>query len=214
MKPRDVPIKLPINSDPIFFNQLLQDIEGSSISYKEFTLKRSASINLYGSKGSSEHRSFIDIANQLKRRESSSYKKILDYYNVTPDNSFLNLLSTWVENQTKTLFFDDDEKEQHKLDSNSDKEDKDSEDVFPMRKYCANPKKNLFKSPPYKKMFGSPLPAPISDFHSVASGISSHNILQDYGVSNRKSFILQDGTKSNPNVTFVNSEFPERNGGM
>eukprot|EP00957_Ditylum_brightwellii_P077752 5908382-Ditylum_brightwellii.AAC.1 len=94
MKPRDVPIKLPINVDPIFFKQLLQDIEGPGVVYKEFTLKRFASIELYGSKGSSECRSFIDIVNKLKRREPSSYKKILDHYNITSGNSLLNLLST------------------------------------------------------------------------------------------------------------------------
>eukprot|EP00957_Ditylum_brightwellii_P036852 2790542-Ditylum_brightwellii.AAC.1 len=83
-----------------------------------------------------------------------------------------------------------------------------------MRKHHATPKKNFYKSPPYKKMFESPPPVPISDFSSVASSISRCDILQDYGVSNPESFILQDGTKSNPIVTFVNSVFPERNGGM
>eukprot|EP00957_Ditylum_brightwellii_P182030 13867874-Ditylum_brightwellii.AAC.1 len=49
-----------------------------------------------------------------------------------------------------------------------------------MHTYCATPKKNLFKLPPYKKIFASP---------------------------------LLDGTKSNPIVTFVDSELPERNQG-
>eukprot|EP00957_Ditylum_brightwellii_P190605 14509803-Ditylum_brightwellii.AAC.1 len=37
---------------------------------------------------------------------------------------------------------------------------------------------------------------------------------KEYGIVNPEAFILQNGTKTNLFVTFVNTQHPERNGGM
>eukprot|EP00957_Ditylum_brightwellii_P028417 2145728-Ditylum_brightwellii.AAC.1 len=51
-------------------------------------------------------------------------------------------------------------------------------------------------------------------FHSGSSINICHDVLQDYGIDDPECFILQNGTKANPFVTFVDSTYPERNGEM
>eukprot|EP00957_Ditylum_brightwellii_P107074 8169744-Ditylum_brightwellii.AAC.1 len=82
------------------------------------------------------------------------------------------------------------------------------------------PKIHYLKSPPYKKMFASPIPRLNSssqynsDFQSIGSNGGTHDFLQEYGIVNLEYFVLQNGTKENLHVTLVNAIYPERNGGM
>eukprot|EP00957_Ditylum_brightwellii_P028547 2156680-Ditylum_brightwellii.AAC.1 len=69
-------------------------------------------------------------------------------------------------------------------------------------------------------MFTSPVPMfhlssqSNSDFQSIESNGGTHDFLQEYGIVNPESFVLQNGTKENPYVTLVDAIHPDRNGGM
>eukprot|EP00957_Ditylum_brightwellii_P004870 370928-Ditylum_brightwellii.AAC.1 len=52
------------------------------------------------------------------------------------------------------------------------------------------------------------------DLYSVASSSVHRDIPQEYDVIDPESFVIQNGTKSDPFVTFVDCHHPERNSGM
>eukprot|EP00957_Ditylum_brightwellii_P120954 9225063-Ditylum_brightwellii.AAC.1 len=67
-----------------------------------------------------------------------------------------------------------------------------------------------------RQFFASPLPA------SVAGSISDVNTerqtavwdFSQYGVYDPEQYILQNSSKSDPFITFVDDQYPERNGGL
>eukprot|EP00957_Ditylum_brightwellii_P148259 11287992-Ditylum_brightwellii.AAC.1 len=82
------------------------------------------------------------------------------------------------------------------------------------------PKKLKLKSPSLKKRTTSPMtmhcstPKSPSDLYSVSISAVHRDILQEYDMIDPESYVLQNRTKSNPFVTFVDCHHPERNGEM
>eukprot|EP00957_Ditylum_brightwellii_P187138 14253309-Ditylum_brightwellii.AAC.1 len=82
------------------------------------------------------------------------------------------------------------------------------------------PRKTQVKVPFIQGKTTSPMTMPCStskspgDLYSVASSSVHRDILQEYDVIDSESFVLQNRTKFNPFVTFVDCHHPERNGGM
>eukprot|EP00957_Ditylum_brightwellii_P131720 10046110-Ditylum_brightwellii.AAC.1 len=81
-------------------------------------------------------------------------------------------------------------------------------------------RKLKLKSPLYKKRISSLMIMPSStlkspgDFYSVASSAANMDILQENGVIDPDAFTLQNGTKSNPIITFVDGLHLEKNSGL
>eukprot|EP00957_Ditylum_brightwellii_P158888 12093593-Ditylum_brightwellii.AAC.1 len=163
--------KIPDNISPIFFKQLLQDIEQSNWPYKKFTLSKALTVHLYGEKGSPQRKSFIEIVHLLKKRTPSSYKNNFDTYRVPPGIHILNLLST-INNtgDDDYVYFDDvDDKQQEVQKGCDDNDDTESIGEEPNSSFAkmsfktkdaprCTIQKHCLKSPPYKKMFASPVP--------------------------------------------------------
>eukprot|EP00957_Ditylum_brightwellii_P118036 9002145-Ditylum_brightwellii.AAC.1 len=52
-----------------------------------------------------------------------------------------------------------------------------------------------------------------NDFQSMGNNCGTHDFLQEYGIIDPESFVLQNGTQENSYVTLINAIHPERNRG-
>lgn len=220
---------------PFQFKQLLQDIEASKEStYQTFVLSEVPDIEAYGEPGSLLRKQFYQLIVRLRRRPISKYLHILKQFHIDPSRKTV-LLSE--NNKKMTEKFDSDsiayslEEADDENNDISDYEEANLEDAKLARKM---EKVSLKTKPSPRRTFThfSPTKIPVKTRQipptpprscttssvgypsTQASSIYLNDFTAYYGIVDHEALILQDGTKENPYITFVDSRFPERNGGM
>ena len=215
-----------------YFKQLLQDIESSPTSdYTNFVLSDAPNIDIYGEIASNSRKSYRQLISRLKRRPPSKYLAILKQIGVTPSAKTYSLvqlefaaqkdiMAGKLDNDSVDFSFDDgednvpsdyeEEEEEHesmKLASNFENLSL-KKKASPMRSFSHyTPTKT-----PIKKKIG--IPTPPRSISSMVDYSSKQPISTKYGFVDHDFLFIQDGTKSYPYITLVNTKFPERNGGM
>ena len=213
-------------------------------SYKNFKISGSSSQYFYGDSGSKKRSAAFEVIRRLQRKKLSNYKKLLDFYDVDAGLKTLNLLENMkrtnsndesIDFQDEESFdgsYDDDECE----DENTGElaggtEDSDKKNSSSMAKLSINsrpPSHFIFQTPPRikysssktkknrKKIITSPPGSVLSYFGDINSVTSASNqqFLEEYGIADIDPYIIQNGSRSHPFITFVNKKSSEKNGGM
>eukprot|EP00957_Ditylum_brightwellii_P148528 11309589-Ditylum_brightwellii.AAC.1 len=83
---------------------------------------------------------------------------------------------------------------------------------------CNTPTKTPTRTP-IKKKYSIPPTPPCSisglvDYPPSRTSINYKGIFEMYGIVDHEPLVFQDGAKSNPYLTYVDTGYPERNGGM
>ena len=232
---RPAKFSIPDIIKPYQFKQLLQDIESSKVStYQTFVLSEVPDIEAYGEPGSLLRKQFYQLIVRLRRRPISKYLDILEQFHINPSTKTLSLLSENNKKMTDKLDSDSIAYSLEEVDDEnndiSDYEEADLEDAKLARKL---EKVSLKTKPSPRRTFThfSPTKTPVktrqipptpprsftSSVGYPSTQVSSsyfNDFTTSYGIIDHEALILQDGTKENPYITFVDSRFPERNGGM
>ena len=224
--------RLPVLIKDYRFKQLLQSIEQSDKStYKDFVLSELTpqELDYFGESGSSLRRAFQQVLPRLKRKSPPSYLKLLKQYNIVPSSKTMSLV------QDKNISHESDEDRSIDFSMNDPEDrinsDYENEEGNESVKLAGKFEKLSFSkpspvrqryTPTRKKKYLIPPTPPrsvsgLTDYTATSSQLNVANFnefIATYGIEDPEYLIIQCGTKSNPYITFVDTKFPERNGGM
>ena len=225
-------------TDPVqehHFKQLLQDIEDSETTYQKFVLSQLPQHHLqfYGSAGSKVRREIQQTLSRLKKRAPKKYLIILAQAGVTPSQKTIELGEEYPlkmsneSDEDKSIAFSLNEFEDKITSDYEDDEESESgklvKKVEKLSITKPSPARSRYTTTPTRKKKYPVPPTPprslpgLTDYISTSSQQHFANLddfYTTYGIVDVEHLIIQWGTKTNPYITFVDTKFPERNGGM